>query len=494
MPYLHGAYGEFDESISTIGIQSTTIPVYVGTLPVNLIRGYESAVNLPIMISDFTGAKEKVGYSSDWETFSLCEAIKLHFNNAAGNAGPIVVINVLDPATHKKAEQTTTALTFTDGRATIASDKIVLDTLVLEDKVEGTDFSVTYDFDNAQVVINSIGEETITGQVNATYSEIDTTNLDKDDIIGGISDAGVYTGLGAVALVYQELNLIPNLILAPGWSDTPEVYQAMIQSGQKINGHWFAFVLADLSLTNVNTIDKAIEWAEENKYNSEFSKTYWPQFITNDGEIYHGSTLAAWQMLQVDAEHDGVPMETPSNKPIPIAKQYFGTSSTNRGFDQQQANKLNANGISSAVYWGGQWVLWGGHTAAYNYDTAQLAKMGAGKFDKRVTFDNNIRMMMHILNDFQREWSPTIDEPMTRALIDTIRNREQEKLDAYVAIGALIGTPVVEFRESENSESEIADGNFVWNFEGTPTPQWKSGILKAAYTDAGFSTYFEEEA
>lgn len=493
MPYLHGAYGTFDESITTIGIQSTTIPVYVGTLPVNLIRGYESAVNLPIVLNDFSGAKQRVGYSKDWKTFSLCEAIKLHLNNAAGNTGPIVVINVLDPKTHKKADQTTIPLTFTDGRATISSDKIILDTLVLADKVEGTDFSISYDFDSAQVIISSIGEEPITGQVNATYSEIETTNLDKDDIVGGISDDGVYTGLGAVALVYQELNLIPNLILAPGWSDTPEVYQAMIQAGQKINGHWFAFVLADLTLTSVDTIDKAVEWAEKNKYNSEFSKIYWPQFITNGGEIYHGSTLAAWQMLQVDAEHDGVPMETPSNKAVPIAKQYFGESSTNRGFDQQKANELNANGISTAVYWGGQWVLWGGHTAAYNYDTAQLANIGSGKFDKRVTFDNNIRMMMHILNDFQREWSPTIDEPMTRALIDTIKNREQEKMDAYVAIGALIGTPTVEFLESENSEGEIAEGNFYWNFSGTPTPQLKSATMSAAYTDAGFSTYFGEE-
>lgn len=49
--------------------------------------------------------------------------------------------------------------------------------------------------------------------------------------------------------------------------------------------------------------------------------------------------------------------------------------------------------------------------------------------DPRAIFDVSMRMLMHITNDFQREWSPEIDEPMTRALKDRIINREQEKLD-----------------------------------------------------------------
>jgi len=44
----------------------------------------------------------------------------------------------------------------------------------------------------------------------------------------------------------------------------------------------------------------------------------------------------------VDAEHAGIPMESPSNKAVPIAAQYFGADSKNRGFDQQRANELFA--------------------------------------------------------------------------------------------------------------------------------------------------------
>ena len=491
LTYKHGTYGEFAESIAKTATQSGTLAVYVGTAPVNLIRGYASAdvVNSPVLIQNLAAAQRLMGYSSDWAKFSLCEAFKLHFDNSAGDAGPIVAINLLDPAAHKKAEETTVQLSFTNGRATITSDTIILDSLALADKVEGTDYSVDYNYTTGQVIIDSIGSTPITGSVSTTYDEIDTSTLDEDDIIGGVTAGGVYSGLGVVGLVYPETGFIPNIIAAPGWSDKPAVYNAMITAGTKINGHWDAFVIADIPLTKapstkIDTIETAIEWAEENGYNNERSKICWPQFQNALGETYHGSTLNVWRQLLVDATHNGVPMETASNKSLPIAKQYFGAGSTNRGFDQSRANDLNAQGITTAVYWGGQWVLWGGHTAAYKFGSVT---------DKRVIFDNNLRMMMYITNSFQQEWALTIDEPMTVAMADTIKNREQEKADALVNMGALIGTPVVEFLESENSTDELAEGNFVWDFEGTPTPQFKSGTLRVAYTDAGFQSYFGEE-
>lgn len=39
---------------------------------------------------------------------------------------------------------------------------------------------------------------------------------------------------------------------------------------------------------------------------------------------------------------------------------------------------------------------------------------------------------------------------------------------------------------------DLVQGNFTWGFKGTPTPPFKSGTLKVAYTTDGFDTYFEE--
>ncbi len=484
--YKHGTYGNFAESIGENAANSVTAAVYTGVAPVNLIRGYSAYVNAPVKLSSIADVHNFCGYSEDWASFDLCEAFARHFKNAAGNIGPIVAINVLNPAVHKKADDTTVALTFTNGRSVIKSDTIILDSLVLAEKVEGTDYTVSYDFARGQAVIESIGNANA-GSINATYSEVDPSAIDKDDVIGGVTTAGVYTGLGCIGLIYPELHIIPSLILCPKWSEDAEVYNAMILAGTKINGHWDAMVYADIPLVDgsnkVDNIPAAIAWKTSKSYNNERSKVLWPQAKDTLGRTCHTAVLAAWRTLFTDNANSGVPMESPSNKALPIASQYFGVGSVNRGFDQQQANQLNAAGITTIVYWGGQWVLWGPHTAAYQYGAVT---------DNRNIFDNSIRMMMYVSNSFQADWALSVDGPMTRAMADTIKNREQEKADALVAMGAFIGTPVVEFTEGENTTADMVQGNFTWNFKGTTTPPFKSGTLNVAYTDEGFNTYFGE--
>lgn len=481
MAYKHGTYGEFAKSIGTVPINSETTAVYVGTAPVNLLRGYAAAVNAPIKIGNLTEAQEKLGYSKDWDSFTLCEAMEAHFNNMLGNAGPVVFINVLNPATHKKSQSKTENLTFVNGQAKIKSDAIILDTLALADKVEGTDYTIAYDFTAGEAVISST---TITEAVQASYSEVDASAVENSDIIGQATSEGVYKGLGVIQLIYSELGLITNIIAAPKFSTAKEVYKAMVNAATKINGHWDAFVNADISITDTETIAKAITAKATNEMIAERSKVYWPMWKTTGGDIYHLSTLATKAMLELDMEHDTVPMESCSNKQILSGKQYFGESSTNKGYDQQTANQLNAKGITTAVFWGGIDVLWGPHTAAYDYDALT---------DNRVIFDNSIRTMMHVTNSFQREWGLEIDKPLTKALAETIKNREQEKADALKAIGALIGDPVVEFNESDNSTDDMVQGNFTWSSKQTPTPPFKSGTLKVAYTTAGFDAEYGGE-
>ena len=86
-----------------------------------------------------------------------------------------------------------------------------------------------------------------------------------------------------------------------------------------------------------------------------------------------------------------------------------------------------------------------------------------------------------------------IDEPMTLALAETIKNREQEKLDALKARGAFIGDPIIEFIETENPVENLVQGDFIWSNRGTTVPPFKSGTLKVAYTTEGFNAYYGGE-
>ena len=496
--YKHGAYGALGDSVVRAADTAETVPVYIGTAPVNLVRGWREAApaNVPVKVASLAEARAAVGQSSDWAAYTLCEAVAAHYDSGAEGVGPIYLINVLDPDRHRATKKASATLSLTSGTAAIASCSIILDSLSLarpaEDGspailVEGEDYLLSYDFANGRAVISSVDKaQPLQGEVEATWDEVDPAKVTPRDIAG--SDTGpAPTGACAVKLVYQEHFAVPNLLAAPGWSEAPEVYRALVAAATKINGHWDAFVMADLPLSAdrskpVDTIPSAIAWKEENGYASERSAVFWPRAADAQGREFHLSTLAVAEALRVDAANDGVPFASWSNRPVPVVRQRFAEGSAARGFDQQEANALNARGITTAVGWAGEWVLWGPHTAAY---------ADGGSFDPRAAFATGIRMLMYLTNGFQRRWAAAIDGPMTRQLRDRIVNSEQEQLDALAAQGALVGSPRILFEAASNPGSSLAGGDFLWEVAATPSTPLKSATVRVSYTDEGLSAYLE---
>ena len=293
---------------------------------------------------------------------------------------------------------------------------------------------------------------------------------------------------------FSPYKSIPNLIAIPKWSEIKEVYEAVINYCEKINGHWYAYVYADIpildGITKIDTITKAKDWASTNGYDKFKSKVFWPQYRYNNGNVYHASILAMAETLRTDLENNNIPMESCSNKILPKGSQYFGEDSTNRGFDEREGNLLNEVGITTIIKRGGQSYIWGPHTAGFESGDDGNAKDG---IDQIAIFDTNIRMQYYILNNFQSRWASVVDGPISVNMRDSIISAEQEQLDILVTKGALIGDPKVFFVETENTVEDLVNGNFKWNFIDTPTPPLKSITGEASYTDAGFETYYIEE-
>lgn len=538
MAYKHGVYAVRTASQAKSAPQAEEVVLYVGTAPINLIRGYagKDLVNSPVKVNTLADAYSKIGYSENWEDYSLNEAVDYHFNNTKHNIGPIYIINVLDPDVHRKASQSTKTVSFTAGKGSFASSTIILDTLAIAGKVEGTDYELSYDMATGEATIDSSKADTpMTGDVSVSFYEVDATQISSTDIIGTANADGTVTGLKAVKLLYQKYNAITNIIVCPGFSQIPDVYKAMISSAQKINSHWDAFVLADIPVsfsttsyvevtpagtenpqeegwyvvddgeyvpttdvtvdagttyynkvvttTGVDTIDKAKTWQADNGYTSEISKVFWPK-LKNGEKVYHLSTVAAAQMLYIDDQNDAIPFVSASNHAVMATGQYFGEGVSNPGFDDQEANALNEVGITTMAYWEGEWKLWGGHTAAYKYGAS---------IDAAFIFDTNMRMLMYCTNGFQKRNAADIDTPLTPAKKESIRIAEQNQLDILKSQGALIGDPTCEFRSDENSTSDMLNGDFVWHILCTVTPQMKSATGKVTYTDEGYQALFGEE-
>lgn len=57
----------------------------------------------------------------------------------------------------------------------------------------------------------------------------------------------------------------------------------------------------------------------------------------------------------------------------------------------------------------------------------------------------------------------------------------RKNAEGYVSMGALLGSPVILFLESENSTTDVMNGDFRWDIAVTPTPPLKSASVYVAY-------------
>ena len=493
--YKHGAYGQ----IQAVGTRVTQLVqgviVYVGTAPVHTVAGGAKNVNVPVLVNNIAEARKYFGYSEDWAKYSLCEAMHVHLQRKG--VGPLVFINVLDPATHKAAEATTVSLTPSNGRITIPNaEDIILDSLVVKTggspqttKEKGTDYTVAYDIDRKTIILAEVTAGSLgSAALSVSYDTINAAAVTAATVIGASDGAGLNTGLYAVKNVYPVTGMIPAYIACPGFSSLPAVHAAMCANSAKINGHWDAYLFVDLPILDGETpitLDSAATWKEANGYTHANETVYFPLAKGNDGKVYHLSVLAAANFQALLLAQDSIPWKTASNTECSlIANLYLGEDAAGRVFDDQIINeKLNKNGIASAAFIGGRWVIWGCHSADYSQANGDYINVA----------ETNRMMLYYISNDFQQRRGGDVDKPMTSNDLQTIISEEQTRLDALLKIGALTyGT--VELNATADARSDIMQGDCSFLFNITTTPLVKSLTAIVNWTEDGFVTYYDTEA
>lgn len=495
--YLHGAYGKIQAVGARVADKSLQAIVYVGTAPVHTLAmgdGESYPVNKPILVNNIAEARKYFGYSEDWAKYTLCEAMKVHLEEKG--VGPLVLINVLDPAKteHRNPTKTTTSQTPVGGRITIASAQdIILDTVVIkttgeepETKVKNTDYTISYNIDKKQIIIAEITSGTLgTAALTVEYNTVNAAGVTSADLIGSTDNQGLNTGVYAVKNVYQETGYIPAYLLAPGFSSIPAVHAAMYANSVKINGHWDAYMFVDMPIVDGGTaltMATAYNWKNANSYTHENETVFFPLAKGVDGNIYHLSVLAAANFQELLIAQDGIPYKTASNTECGlIASLYLGESVENRLYDDGMINTyLNKNGIASAAFVGGRWALWGCHCADYDQTNGDNINVA----------ETNRMMLYYISNDFQHRRTPDVDKPMSANDLQTIVAEEQTRLDALMNIRALT-YGVVSLNAEMDDRSDILNGDFSFTFNVTTTPLAKSLTAIVNWTDNGFVTYFE---
>ncbi|MBP1924593.1 phage tail sheath protein FI [Sedimentibacter acidaminivorans] len=449
MSYQHGIYiQENPTSIIPPVTSDSGVQVIVGTAPINLSKDLQGAVNKPIIAYSWAEAIENLGYSDDWENYTLCEAMDASFRRIG--VAPVIFINVLDPEVHKVAD--TETLTLTDEEGTLDAFGIILSSVVVKDSEGVTTYTKDVDYTAAfnsdgYLVISIIDGGLIpieTAGLKIEFNKLDPSLVDDEDIIGGYDVVtGKYTGLELIGQVYPRLGIVPGLILTPGYSHKPGVASVIDVKSESINGSFNCMNVLDIDSTTVKSYQDAPTWKNTNAYTSKRTILCWPKVKIGD-KVYWFSSIIAALTAYTDAQNDNVPYVSPSNKTLPITATVLADNSEVY-LDQLQANFLNSAGIMTAINVNG-WRAWGNNTAAY-----------PGTTDPKDRFIPIRRVFDWWGNTFILTYFQKVDDPSSYRLIESIVDSENIRGNGFQARGQIAGAKI-EFRQEDNPITNILNG------------------------------------
>lgn len=446
MAYMHGiSIQENPTSVPTPARNEAGVPVIFGTAPVNLTKEPENAVNRLFLCHTFAEAKEAVGYSGDYENYTLCQAMDAFFK--AFGIGPVVLCNILDPAVHK-ADYTET-VTIIDGRAITKESGILLKNLVVkqEETVLEAGKDYTADFNEEGRAVITILTEGISS-LTLSGSRLDPSKVTPKDIMGSYDPAtGIETGVELVRRVYPLFSLAPSLLLAPGWSQDPQVGIALAEKCMEVNGMFKCECVLDIDTTKAkkNTDVEAVK--TESGYLNAHTICLWPMVEYNQ-KLMASSAMYAAMACYSDYNNDNVPNLSLSNQAIPVTAAVL-KDGTEVLLDINQANELNGAGIVTVLNLGG-FKFWGNNTAAFPDMT-----------DPKDRWISCRRFFSWWGNSFIKTYLEKVDQPANYRLIESIVDSENVRGNSLVSMGKCAGIRMV-YSKEDNPIENVIDGKIVF--------------------------------
>ena len=485
MAYKHGVYiSEVPTSILPPVEATAGLPVFVGRAPVHLTADPAAYVNKPVLAYTYGEAVAAMGYSDDFESYELCEAMKVMFS--LFSVAPVVLINVLDPAVHKTsvADQ---SVTIANKEVVLSTKGILLSSLVVKKVAAGQPLEINKDYtaafnDDGQVLITVLDGGTITTETSlvVSFDRLDPSKVDADDIIGGVSvTTGKSTGMELINMIFPLFRLVPGQLVSPGWSEDPAVAAVMKSKVQTINGLFKAMAICDLDCSEdgADLYTEAPAWKEDHNYTDKLQVNCWPMVKLGDVK-YRLSTQLAALMCQVDATNDDIPYVSPSNHSL----QCDGAA-TKAGdevnLDPTQAAYLNGQGIVTAINFIGGWKAWGNRTGVY-----------PGASDPKDAWIPVRRMFNWIGNSIILTYWQKVDNPTNKRLIQTVVDSVNIWLNGMVARGALLGGRV-EFIQSENPTTSLMNGIVTFHVYLTPPTPAEDMEFTLEFDTTYLSSLFE---
>ena len=447
--YNHGiTILENPTSIEQPLVALSAVQVVYGTAPVNLVA--KPSVNKPVLLKTLDEAKKSFGYSRDFEKYTLCEAMFVNFEML--KVAPIVFVNVLDPDVHKKSIPDL-SVQIINKVSVVKNEGILLNSLKVKESAGVTEYVEDVDYvagfnDAGHVVISILPSGTIpvaATSLEVSFDELDPSAVTSAEIIGGYdSSTNTFSGLELTKTIFPTLNVIPNILTAPGYSHLPEVAAVLVAKSYKINGLFNATNVLDLV---GKTKEEALTYKEESFYTDTSTIPCWPRAKVG-GEIINYSTIVAAAYARRNAEDSDIPYRSASNMKVRI-EGMFNSDGQEVFLDQVEANVLNAKGVVTAINMNG-WRIWGNNTANFDADIPLIA-------DPKDRFIAIRRMFNWWGNSFIINFFDELDGPISYRLIESIVDTENIRANGFQAQGIIAGAKI-EFRQEDNPMNDILGG------------------------------------
>ena len=457
MAYYHGvSTRQVATSVSTPVTAASGVTFVVGTAPVQMLgandKGEYANINVPVMCNNYNEAVSALGYSDDWDKYTICEVLYSHFKLYA--TAPVFIVNVLDPAKHKISVPAEN-YNVVDGKVALPFDAIA-ETVKIGDYKRGEDYDLLYDGDTLIAeVLDGGAIPPETAELSVAFDKVDPSQITKSDIIGGFDiNTKKNSGFELLEAVFPKYGIAPDILICPKWSSDSEVAAIMMAKAENINGVFEAVALIDVDTTVVKHYADVTAWKKAKNINDKKQVLCYPMCKLGD-RTFHLSTQMAGLMATVDADNGGCPAESPSNKKLQIDSAVL-SDGTEILLDVTQANYLNSNGVITALNFIGGFVLWGNETACYPANT-----------DVKDYFLCVSRMFGWVSNSVVLTYWSKVDNKLNRRLIDCIVDSVNIWLNGLVAEEKLLGGRV-EFNESENPDTSLMSGKAVFHIYLTP--------------------------
>jgi len=443
---------ELATSISSPSVAPVGIPFVIGASPVQSATA-PVAAGEPVLVRNWNEAVAALGYSDDWEKYNLCEFMFSHFR--LFERSPVIFCNLLDVKT-MSATVAAADVTITDNRAELPGDAI-LDSLVVKASASGAALEAGTDYEpyflNEVLVIEFLSGGSHFGE--------DTANVEYKKVTPeAVTNNVVSAGMENIERCLSTTGIVPDLICAPKYSTDPTV-AAIMAAKCKINGLFGAKALVDLNTvgsSGAKTYQEALVLKKSTNINDKNQIVCWPM-LGNGGRVFHMSTQLAGVIAAVDTSNDGIPYESPSNKPY-IADSIILADGTPITLTHPQANIVEGRGIVTALRFINGLVVWGNYTACFPENT-----------DVKDFYISINRMFDWVGNTVVRTHWRTLDRPMIPRIVDSIVDGTNIWLNGLTGGGFLLGARVV--LDSENTLEDLMKGIIRIRIFMTPPPPLK---------------------